>query len=43
MYAASTRNVDTWIKMSSGSHLVVVQNWDSTGKVTKSPVNITVR
>ncbi|HWR13678.1 MAG TPA: alkaline phosphatase family protein [Terriglobales bacterium] len=34
--------VNTTITMSAGSHYVVVQAWDSGGRVFKTPINITV-
>ena len=41
--ANNVSQIDTYIKASKGSHLLVVQAWDSTGTVYKTPVNITVK
>ena len=42
VYTAHAATLNTSLVMSSGSHFVVVQAWDSTGAVFKSPVTITV-
>jgi phospholipase C len=42
VYKQNVSSVDTSVPMSNGNHFVVVQNWDSTGAVTKASVNITV-
>jgi hypothetical protein len=42
VYNNSSNRIDTSISMAPGSHLVVVQAWDSKGTVFKSQVNITV-
>lgn len=41
-YKQNVSSVDTNLTMANGSHFIVVQNWDSTGAVTKASVNITV-
>ncbi|MGE5113049.1 MAG: hypothetical protein ACM3JB_19460 [Acidobacteriaceae bacterium] len=41
-YKVSGAKVDTSIAMSTGSHYVVVQSWDSTGYVQKQPLTIKV-
>jgi hypothetical protein len=41
-YSVSASKLDTNISMSAGSHYVVVQSWDSSGNVSKTPLNITV-
>jgi PKD repeat protein len=44
VYAISTvSKIDTYVKAGKGSHLLVVQAWDSTGAIFRSPVNITVK
>jgi hypothetical protein len=35
--------VDTYTSMGSGSHRIVVKNWDSSGSITSSTVTITVK
>src|SRR6185369_2076451 len=42
-YSTSGTSVDTYISMSSGSHRIVVKNWNSSGAITSSVVNITVK
>ncbi len=42
VYSTSAKNIDTYLPMASGSHYVVVQAWDSTGAVFKSPLTINV-
>ena len=42
VYLVSANKLDTSVAMASGSHFVVVQAWDSTGAVFKTPLNITV-
>jgi Bacterial Ig domain len=41
-YQIYSNHLDTSVALGAGSHSVVVQAWDSTGAVTKSPANITV-
>lgn len=43
VYTASAASVDTTLALATGSHSVVVQAWDSTGKVYKSAVTIAVK
>jgi hypothetical protein len=42
VYLVSASKLDTLITMSAGSHFVVIQAWDSTGAVFKSPLTLTV-
>jgi PKD repeat protein len=42
-YAVAGSVVDTTLTMSRGTHIVVVQAWDTAGAVYKSSVTITVR
>jgi len=42
VYTSSSSSVNTYVSMSPGSHLVVVQAWDSTGAVFKAPLNLNV-
>jgi hypothetical protein len=42
VYLVSSSKLDTSVAMSSGSHFVVVQAWDSSGAVYKTPLNLTV-
>ena len=41
-YLTYSNSIDTYIPLSSGGHFIVVQSWDSTGLVTKAPLNVTV-
>ena len=41
-YSVSASSVSTNVAMTKGTHSVVVQAWDSTGKVYKTPLTITV-
>jgi len=41
-YTRQTATLNTNLDVASGSHYVVVQAWDSTGAVFKTPVSITV-
>src|SRR3954463_2235463 len=41
-YSVSASKLDTNVTMSAGSHYVVVQAWDTSGNVLKTPMNITV-
>ncbi len=41
--ANNVSQIDTYIKASKGSHLLVVQAWDSSGTVHKTTVSITVK
>jgi phosphatidylinositol-3-phosphatase len=42
-YSTSGTSVDAYISMSSGSHLVVVKNWNSSGAITSKSLSITVK
>ena len=42
VYLTYSNSIDTYITLSSGGHFIVVQSWDSTGLVTKFPLNVTV-
>lgn len=42
MFAVNAATLDTFVPLSTGSHFVVVQAWDSTGAVFKSPETVTV-
>jgi len=42
VYNVSGSKIDTSIGLSTGTHNVVVQAWDSTGAVFKTPVSVTV-
>jgi acid phosphatase len=42
-YSTSETSVDTYISMSSGSHRIVVKNWNSSGAITSSTVTVTVK
>ena len=42
MYTVNGASVDTSLGLSNGSHSVVVQAWDNTGAVAKTPVSINV-
>jgi hypothetical protein len=42
-YSTPESAVDTYISMSSGTNSIVVQNWTSSGKVTKSTATFTVQ
>lgn len=41
-YTISSNKLDTYLQMANGSHYVVVQAWDSTGAVFKSPLTVYV-
>jgi acid phosphatase len=41
-YTVHASSLDTSLALSSGNHFVVVQAWDSTGAVFKTPLNLTV-
>jgi len=41
-YLVSASKLDTSVTMSAGTHSVVVQAWDSTGAVFKTPLSLTV-
>lgn len=41
-YTVSAGSLDTYLAMAAGPHFVVVQAWDSTGAVFKTPMNISV-
>jgi len=42
VFSTGNNLIDAYIWMSPGAHFVVVQAWDSTGAVFKSPFNLTV-
>ena len=42
VYLVSASKLDTLVTMSTGGHSVVVQAWDSTGAVFKTPFSLTV-
>jgi hypothetical protein len=42
VYLVSASTMNTSVAMSAGTHFVVVQAWDSTGAVFKTPFNLTV-
>jgi len=42
VYNNSTNKIDTQVSMTTGNHNMVVQAWDSTGAVFKTPLTITV-
>ena len=42
VYLVSASKLDTLVTMSAGTHNVVVQAWDSTGAVFKTPLSLTV-
>jgi acid phosphatase len=42
-YSTGGTSVDTYTSMGSGSHRIVVKNWDSSGSITSSTVTITVK
>lgn len=42
VYLVSASKLDTLVTMSTGTHNVVVQAWDSTGAVFKTPLTLTV-
>lgn len=42
VYLVSASKLDTYVTIASGSHSVVVQAWDSTGAVFKTPLSLTV-
>jgi len=42
VYLISASKLDTSVTMSAGTHSVVVQAWDSTGAVFKTPLSLTV-
>lgn len=41
-YAVNAAALDTTLSMAAGAHYVVVQAWNATGQVAKTPLNITV-
>ena len=43
VYSTNAASVDAYLNLSPGSHYLVVQNWDSTGKVTKAAEPIIVQ
>jgi len=42
VYLVSASKLDTLVTISAGSHFVVVQAWDSTGAVFKTPLTLSV-
>src|SRR5689334_5368621 len=42
VYLVSASSLNTSVTMSTGTHSVVVQAWDSTGAVFKTPLSLTV-
>jgi hypothetical protein len=42
VYLVSASSLNTSVTMSAGTHSVVVQAWDTTGAVFKTPMNLTV-
>ena len=42
VYLVSASSLNTSVTMSAGTHSVVVQAWDSTGAVFKTPLSLTV-
>jgi PKD repeat protein len=42
-YNVTSASLDTYLKMTTGTHNVIVQAWDSAGTVYKSSMNITVK
>src|SRR5205807_6765748 len=42
VYLVSASSLNTSVTMSAGTHSVVVQAWDSTGVVFKTPLSLTV-
>lgn len=42
VYSTSSASINTSLSLSNGAHYVVVQAWDNTGTVYKTPRNITV-
>jgi post-segregation antitoxin (ccd killing protein) len=41
-YTAYANSIDTYVSMSAGTHSVIVQAWDSTGAVFKTPLSLNV-
>lgn len=41
-YTVNTNSLDTYVSMNTGSHSIVVQAWDNTGFVYKTPFTINV-
>jgi hypothetical protein len=42
VYTINASKIDTYVQMSTGSHSIVVQAWDSTGAVFKTPLTVNV-
>src|SRR5579859_2233214 len=42
VYLTMTSSLDTSVTMSAGTHSVIVQAWDTTGAVFKTPLTLTV-
>ena len=42
-YSVSAASINTYVTMTKGTHSVVVQAWDSSGKVSKSSLTMTVK
>lgn len=43
MYTVGVAKLDTYLNLPIGAHYIVIQAWDSTGAVFKTPVNIMVK
>jgi PKD repeat protein len=43
MYTVNATSLDTTLKLTAGSHYVVLQGWNQAGTVSKTPLNITVQ
>jgi len=43
VYGKYTQNIDTYLKLSSGGHKVTVQDWNTSGTVTKYSAQVSVR
>ncbi len=43
VYSVSAAKLDTYLSMSSGTHHVTVQAWDSAGTVYKNSYSLTVK
>jgi hypothetical protein len=42
-FSTASASVSTNLSVSTGSHSIVVQNWDTKGAVTKASVNFTAK
>src|SRR6266699_1116534 len=43
VYGVAASSLNTYFNIAAGSHYVVVQAWDSSGAVFKTPLNLTVK